>query len=349
MKRKSLVILAICLTLVLVFATSCSATPAANSQAASAPAAAAPAAAAGADSAKGEYYMVSFYAGADYFKGSFAGFKAAADALGVTAIYMGSPGTDMNAEVTVLDQVIAKNPKGIAVSCVNPDGMKASIQKAIAQGIPVVTFDADSPDSGRYCFLGTSNYNAGAVAAKALGQLLNGTGSVGVLQVPGLLNLQERVQGFEDTLASTYPNIKVVQTVNGNLDETTGAKVTSAMIQAHPDIVGIFGSDASAGVGAATAVKEAGKAGEIKIVAFDTDTGTLDLIKAGVISGSIAQGVYNMGWWSFSMLYDINGGSGNFNPVEGWKELKLNPLPQNVDTGAVVVTKDNVDAFYTKK
>lgn len=298
------------------------------------------------ESAAGEYYMISFFAGADYFKGCFAGFEAAANEAGVKATYMGSQGSDMNAEVTVLEQVIAMNPKGIAVSCVNPDGMKASIDKAIDAGIPVVTFDADSPDSKRYSFLGTGNYYAGTVAAKALGEQIGGAGQVGVLQVPGLLNLQERVDGFTDTMTALYPDVEIVQVVNGNLDQAEGAKVTSGMLQAYPEIKGIFGSDSSAGVGAATAVKEAGKAGEIKIIAFDTDTGTLDLIKEGVLSGSIAQGTYNMGWWGFQMLFNVNGGCGNFNPVEGWKEFKMNPLPPTVDTGVTVVTVDNVDSFY---
>lgn len=298
------------------------------------------------ESADGEYYMVSFYAGADYFKGCFAGFEAAAKEAGVKATYMGSQGADMNAEVTVLEQVIAKNPKGIAVSCVNPDGLKDSIDKAVSQGIPVVCYDADSPDSKRYSFLGTGNYYAGTVAAHALAEQIGSKGQVGILQVPGLHNLEQRANGFKDTIAEKYPDIEVVQTVNGNLDQAEGAKVTASMIQAYPEIVGIFGSDSSAGVGAATAVKEAGKAGDIKIIAFDTDTGTLDLIKEGVLSGSIAQGTYNMGWWSFQMLFNVNGGCGNYNPVDGWREFNINPLPPSVDTGVTVVTAENVDSFY---
>ncbi len=360
--RKNLVVMVICFVMVLSLAlTGCAAQPVAdapaaaeekpaaeaanNDTAAEAPAAAEVAASVP-ESADGEYYMISFFAGADYFKGCFAGFEAAAKEAGVTATYMGSQGTDVNAEVTVLEQVIAKNPKGIAVSCVNADALKDSINKAIDQGIPVVTYDADSKDSKRYSFLGTGNYYAGTVAARALGEQIGGKGEVGVLQVPGLSNLQERVDGFTDTLAEVYPEVKIVQIVNGNLDQTEGAKVTAGMLQAHPNIMGIFASDSSAGVGAATAVKEAGKAGQIKIIAFDTDTGTLDLIKEGVLSGSIAQGTYNMGWWSFQMLFNVNGGCGNFNPVEGWKEFGINPLPPSVDTGVTVVTAENVDSFY---
>lgn len=354
MKKTNLVVMAICLVMVLTFTlVGCNSAPV-TSTASDKPAEAAsneavaeaPAAGSVPESADGEYYMISFFAGADYFKGCFAGFEAAANEAGVTAIYMGSQGTDVNAEVTVLEQVIAKNPKGIAVSCVNADALKDSINKAIAQGIPVVTYDADSKDSNRYTFLGTGNYYAGTVAAKALGEQIGGKGEVGVLQVPGLSNLQERVDGFSDTMAAMYPEVQIVQIVNGNLDQTEGAKVTAGMLQAHPDIVGIFASDSSAGVGAATAVKEAGKAGDIKIIAFDTDTGTLDLIKEGVLSGSIAQGTYNMGWWSFQLLFNVNGGCGNFNPVEGWSEFGINPLPPTIDTGVTVVTAENVESYY---
>ncbi len=353
--RKWNLAMVICLVMVLTLViTGCTSAPVANSTAASdkpaeasnSEVAEAPAVDSAPESANGEYYMVSFFAGADYFKGCFAGFEAAAKEAGVTAIYMGSQGTDVNAEVTVLEQVIAKNPKGIAVSCVNADALKGSIDKAIEQGIPVVTYDADSKDSKRYTFLGTGNYYAGTVAAKALGEQIGGKGEVGVLQVPGLSNLQERVDGFSDTMAAMYPEVKIVQIVNGNLDQTEGAKVTASMLQANPNIVGIFASDSSAGVGAATAVKEAGKAGAIKIIAFDTDTGTLDLIKEGVLSGSIAQGTYNMGWWSFQLLFNVNGGCGNFNPVEGWKEFGINPLPPTIDTGVTVVTAENVESYY---
>lgn len=358
MKKRNLTVMVICLAMVLMLAfAGCTTQTAGDNSAAAGSSQPAGEASTAADdsaaggvpaSADGEYYMVSFFAGADYFKGCFAGFEAAANEAGVKAIYMGSQGTDVNAEVTVLEQVIAKNPKGIAVSCVNADALKDSINKAIDQGIPVVTYDADSKDSKRYAFLGTGNYYAGTVAARALGEQIGGTGEVGILQVPGLSNLQERVDGFSETMAELYPNVTIVQIVNGNLDQTEGAKVTAGMLTAHPNIVGIFASDSSAGVGAATAVKEANKAGEIKIIAFDTDTGTLDLIKEGVLSGSIAQGTYNMGWWSFQLLFNVNGGCGNFNPVEGWEEFGINPLPPSIDTGVTVVTSENVESFYSK-
>jgi ribose transport system substrate-binding protein len=154
------------------------------------------------------------------------------------------------------------------------------------------------------------------------------------------------VEGFKDTLEKDYKNLKLVQVCNGKSDQAEAAKVLSALLQAHPNIKGIFCTDATSGVGAATAVKEANKTGQVKIVSFDTDKGTLDAIKSGIISASIAQGTYVMGYQSLNFIYQLK--HGLINPVENWKDKNINPLPNFVDTGVSVVTKKNVDSFYAK-
>lgn len=293
---------------------------------------------------KEEYYMVTFASGIEYWKGCFAGMKDAADQLGVKAIYTGAPQSDVNQQVTVLEQVIAKRPAGIAVTCSNPDGLRATIDRAIEAGIPVVTFDADSPLSKRYCYLGTGNYNAGAMAARHLAKLIGGKGEVAITTVTGQLNHEERKAGFMETLAREYPNVKVVNVGNDNNDQTRAATLVAGFLQAHPNLSGVFCTDALGGVGAATAVREVNKVGQVRIVSFDTDKGTLDLIKEGIIDASIAQGTWNMGYWSMMMLYSVR--HNLVKPVDGWKAKGINPLPGVVDTGTNVVTKDNVDAFY---
>ena len=227
-----------------------------------------------AGNAKEEYYMVTFVSGIEYWKGCFAGMKDAADLLGVKAIYTGAPQADVNQQVTVLEQVTAKRPAGIAVTCSNPDGLRAPIDKAIEAGIPVVTFDADSPLSKRYCYLGTGNYNAGAMAARYLAKLIGGKGEVAVSTVTGQLNHEERKAGFMETLEKEYPNVKVVNVGNDNNDQTIAATLVAGFLQAHPNLSGVFCTDALGGVGAATAVREANKVGKVRIVSFDTDKGT---------------------------------------------------------------------------
>lgn len=295
-------------------------------------------------SPKEAYYMVTFLSGIEYWKGCYKGFEEAAKLFGVKTVYTGANQYDVNQQVTVLEQVIAQKPAGIAVTCINPDALVAPIKKAMDQGIPVVTFDSDAPLSGRYSSLLTGNENAGVIAARTLAKLIGEEGDVAMLQVPGQYNLELRGKGFKETLEKEYPKIKLVQVGNGKIDQAVSAQVTAAIIQSYPSIKGIFGSDANAGVGAATAVKEANKAGQIKIVSFDTDKGTLDLIKDGVIDATIGQGTWNMGYWGLNYLYFLN--HNLVNPVNGWKEKGINPLPPVVDTGVNVVTKENVDAFY---
>jgi ribose transport system substrate-binding protein len=295
---------------------------------------------------KETYYMVTFASGIEYWRGCFAGMKYAAGLLGVKAIYTGAPQADVNQEVTVLEQVIAKRPAGIAVTCSNPDGLKAPIDKAIAVGIPVVTFDADSPSSNRYCYLGTSNFSAGAAAARYMGKLLGGKGEVAVSTVTGQLNHEERKAGFLATLAEESPQIKVVATGNDNNDQTKAATLVAGFLQANPKLKGIFCTDSLGGVGAGVALREANMVGKVKIISFDTDQGTLDLIKEGVVSASIAQGTWNMGYWALQYLYHVR--HNLVKPVKGWKRKGINPLPGMVDTGTNIVTKSNVDAFYGK-
>lgn len=293
-----------------------------------------------------EYYMVTFASGIEYWRDCFAGMKDAAALLGVKVIYTGAPQADVNQEVTVLEQVIAKKPAGIAITCANPDGLKIPINKAIAAGIPVVTFDADSPASARYCYLGTSNFNAGATAARYMGKLLGGKGEVAISTVAGQLNHEERKDGFVHTLAKEYPKIKVVAIGNDNNDQTKAATLVAGFLQANPKLKGIFCTDSLGGVGAGVALREANAVGKVKIVSFDTDKGTLDLIKEGVVSASIAQGTWNMGYWSLQFLYSVK--HNLLKPAKDWKSKGINPLPGVVDTGTNIVTILNVDAFYQK-
>ena len=294
-----------------------------------------------------EYYMVTFLSGIEYWKGCYKGFSDAGKLYGIKTIYSGGIQYNVNEEVTILQQIIAKKPAGIALTCMNPEAFKTTIKKAMNEGIPIVTFDSDSPESGRYSFLGTGNEYAGEVAAKALAeQLDSGEAEVVVITNPAQLNNEQRVEGFKKALEKDYKNLKLVQIGYGNGDQTKAAKVLSAFLQIHPNIKGVFCTEATSGVGAATAIKEVNKEGKIKIVSFDTDKGTLDAIKSGTITASIAQGTYNMGFQSMNFLYELK--HNLINPVTDWKAKGISPLPPFVDTGVDIVTKRNVDSFYVK-
>ena len=250
-----------------------------------------------------EYYMVSFLSGIDYWKHCFEGMEDAGNALGVTTKYTGQTDSDVAGQVAVLEQVIAQSPKGIAVTCVNSTALADTINSAKEQGISVVCFDSDSPTSDRSSYLSTGNSEAGRIAAEYLVPLCGGEGKIAVLYTVGAENSESRVQGFEAW-------------------------------QANDDLVGLFCVDGIAGTAGPTAVAESGK--DLRVLAFDVDTTVLDKVKNGEIDATVAQGMYNMGFWSMMFLYtEANG-------------LSAKALPQNVDTGVTIVTKENVDEYYPK-
>ena len=280
-----------------------------------------------------EYYMVSFLSGIDYWKHCFEGMEDAGNALGVTTKYTGHTDSDVAGQVAVLEQVIAQSPKGIAVTCVNSTALADTINSAKEQGISVVCFDSDSPTSDRSSYLSTGNSEAGRIAAEYLVPLCGGEGKIAVLYTVGAENSESRVQGFEAWCAENAPGIEIVK-VNDAGDTTAATDNMSAALQANDDLVGLFCVDGIAGTAGPTAVAESGK--DLRVLAFDVDTTVLDKVKNGEIDATVAQGMYNMGFWSMMFLYtEANG-------------LSAKALPQNVDTGVTIVTKENVDEYYPK-
>lgn len=284
------------------------------------------------------YTMVTFVSGIDYWKDCYRGMQDAAEFLGVQTVYTGTPENDITAEVRVLEEVVGQQPDGVLLTVINPDGLKPTIDAAIDAGIPLVTFDADSPLSKRYSFVGTGNYYAGVVAARYLGPLV-GSGSVAISSVTAQLNHVQRRQGFIDTLAAEFPDVTTSDDliVDNENNSQVAAQTMAALLQAQPDIAGVFSTDAAGGVGVGQALREAGLS--IPTIAFDYDEGTLDLIDGGQLGATLAQGTWQMGFWGMMMLYAVR--NGLIKSVSDWQAAGISPLPPAVDTGVVVITSEN--------
>ncbi|UOQ84136.1 substrate-binding domain-containing protein [Gracilibacillus salinarum] len=285
------------------------------------------------------YVMLTFQAGIDYWKRALKGFEDSAEALNVSVEYRGATQYDVNEEITVLEQVIAKNPSGIAVSTMDPEALNPVIDQAVEAGIPVVMFDADAPESKAYAFLGTDNYYAGVTAAHKMAELLQEEGDVGIITHPNQLNHQERTQGFQDTIAKEYPNMTVVAVKDGRGDQMISKEVSEELMDEYPGMQGIFASEANGGVGVGKAVLDQDKKGQMHIISFDTDKGTLDMIEEGVISATMAQGTWEMGYWSLQFLFHLQ------HDLSGDVQAETK-LPRYMDTGITVVTKENVSDYY---
>jgi ribose transport system substrate-binding protein len=287
------------------------------------------------------YIEVSALGSLDYFYDHKLGMELAGKYLGVKTEYVGPADFDMAAMITAFEQAIAKKPQGILVVGFEPS-LDAIVDKAIDAGIPVVTLDADLPGSKRIAFVGTGNYQAGFEGGKKLASLVGEKGKVAIMTRPGQSNLEERIVGYKDALAQ-YPDIEIVQIADTQSDPTVAAQAAAALLQKYPDLAGIGCVEAAGGAGAATAVNEAGKAGQVKIVSMDRGNDVLEYIKDGIISASVAQQTALMPFYGTQILfnlynYDIPISSDNV-------KAKISGTPAVIDTGVVIVDESNYEYF----
>ncbi|MBE3096884.1 MAG: substrate-binding domain-containing protein [Planctomycetes bacterium] len=290
------------------------------------------------------YIEVSALGSLDYFYDHKMGMEMAGRALGVRTEYVGPADYDMNAMANVFELAIARKPQGLVVVGFE-NSLNALVDKAAARGIPVVTVDADLPGSKRIAFVGTGNYRAGFEGGKKMAALLGGKGKVAIMTKPGQSNLEERVRGYQDALKQS-PGMEVVQVADTQSDPVVAAQAAGSLLQRYPDLAGIACVEAAGGTGAATAVREANRVGKVKIVAMDRGNEVLEYIKDGVISATVAQQTALMPFYAVQILYNLNN-----NPVSVTTDnakAGASGAPEVVDTGVVIVDKDNCQYFMRK-
>ncbi len=101
----------------------------------------------------------------------------------------------------------------------------------------------------------------------------------------------------------TFPGVQIVALEHDGAQETESARITTALMQAHPDLAGIAGFDAGSGPGITTAVREAGKSGKIKVVGNDVNTAQLQALKDGSEQFALGQKRKFFGYWGVMSLY----------------------------------------------
>ena len=259
---------------------------------------------------------------------------SAAGPVDVEVLYAGSVDSDGSEQARVIDDTVAKGVNGIAISCDDPTACIDPINRAVTAGIPVMTWDADSPQSRRFTFMGLDNIKAGHAGASMLIQAMGTEGKVAILTgVPGADNLEERIRGFKEGLAA-YPNIQIIATVVTNDDINLGVQAVEDTMQAHPDIKGWYFAGMwplFADRGSMPLWEEAALHHGMKTIAFDALPVELELLRDGYLSGLIDQKNWFWGYEAVQILYDHIINQKNF--------------PIFFDLGYNIITKNNVDAM----
>jgi ribose transport system substrate-binding protein len=188
--------------------------------------------------------------------------------------------------------------KKVAAILLCPTDSKAigtSIAKANEAGIPVFTADIACLAEGAnvVSHIATDNYQAGRLAAQAIIEALNGDGKVGIIGHPEVESAFVRVKGFEDEVkqqkGKNGVTIEIVAKLAGSGVKDKSFKAAEDMLQAQPDLKGIFAVNDPTALGAVAAIEKAGKAGKIKVVGIDGQPEGLQAIKEGKIYADVIQ------------------------------------------------------------
>jgi len=251
--------------------------------------------------------------------------------LGIEVVveYMPPTMADVAEQNAILEKAAATRPNGVAADLVDAVDHMTAIHHLRDLGIPVVLFDSPSPDPG-ITSIGNNYTQQGIIAAERLVKLIGHAGKVAVMQ--GYPSAPNHKQRYEAQLAvlRKYPDISVVDGGIDNDDIETARQQALAVLASHADLKGYLCCDASGPIGIATAIKEAGKVGKVKVVSIDGIKPILEAIKAGVIDASSATIPKMQGSMSILMLWQASLGV---------------PMPQAIDTGIDVITQENVDAY----
>ncbi len=273
-----------------------------------------------------------------------AAFKRWGEKMGVKVSVLGPAEWDVPAQIETIEQVIATRPAGLLINGTDP-GIARAINKAVEAGIPTVVYDSDVPGSRRHAFLGTDWYQIGQMQGEEMVRLTGGKGKVAYMGILGLTNMEDGFRGLIDVLKQ-YPGIQVVGKYDDKASVETAARITSDLLAAYPDIAGICGFDSNSGPGIALAVKEAGKAGKVKITTVDWEPEHLQLVRDGVIHMLAGQKRELFCWYGAQFLFDMvhrtNRLSGND------ASLGISNVPTTVNTGLLRITRDNVAQFLKK-
>jgi ribose transport system substrate-binding protein len=235
----------------------------------------------------------------------------------------------------IVDDLLTKGVNGIAISPVDPQNQTALIDAA-AQRTLVFTQDSDAPQSARTCYIGTDNVAAGRQAGQLIREVLPEGGSI-MLFVGKLdaQNARERIQGIKEALEGS--TIRIIDVRTDDVDDVRAKANAADTLVRYPDIKGLVGLWSYNGPAILNAVREAGKVGQVRIIAFDEADETLAGVRDGVIHATVVQQPYEFGYQAIVRMAQAVRGDRSFIP-----ESKQIIVP------TLVVNRSNVEAFTTR-
>src|SRR5713226_1223569 len=289
-----------------------------------------------------KYYLVVPNTKSPYWDQVSGGLNQAARELKVYAALAGPDSYDPQAQKQEFKRIAASKPAGILVSVADPRVLTEDIDAAVANGIPVITVDADAVSSKRLFFVGTNNYEAGQMGGRALAKQLDGKGNIVVYLTAGQANMEERLTGYRSALAQ-YPQLKIVDLIDLKGDPRVAFDKTKEILAKGKPAVDAFVSMEAQSAKEVAEVLGRNKAKKV-VISMDALPPTLEGIESGGITATIAQKPFTMGYSGLRLIADLY--------LNKLPSLSLDfagnpnsPLPRFVDTGVALIDKSNLGAY----
>lgn len=238
-----------------------------------------------------------------YWRSIEQGAQEAAAIYGMQLEYAGPFRIDPNEQIKLLEKAIASKADAVLLQGINDPRYETLIDKAVRQGIPVITVDSDEPSSQRLSYVGTDNLEAGKQMGKLVAHAAGNQGSIAVLigneQAP---NQQLRLKGFRSVI-ERFPELTIVDVRSSNISRLQAAGETEDLLKHNPQVDYMVGLSALDGIGIWEASERIRPDG-LQIFAFDDLEETLEGIRQGKINSTIIQQPYDIGYDAISLLND---------------------------------------------
>lgn len=194
---------------------------------------------------------------------------------------------DLSKQLADIEDFIVKGVDVIVISPVDSKGALAAIMKARQAGIKVITVDIPVEGAEVTSYIGTDNYTGGVKAGELMAKELGGKGKVAIIDYPTVQSVVNRINGFKDAIAK-HPDIEIVAQQTG-ITRAEALAAAQNMLQANPDINGIFGFGDDAALAAGVAVKAAGLQDQVKVIGFDGMQEARDAVDSNPVMVGVIQ------------------------------------------------------------
>jgi ribose transport system substrate-binding protein len=231
-----------------------------------------------------------------------------------------------------MNDLVAAGVSAIMVSAVDPKSSTEALNE-IGKQVPLFTTDSDAPATNRIAYIGSSNTDAGKQAGQiALKALPNGGKCIGFVGLPGADNARERIEGMKSVIAGS--KVELIDVRGDDIDQTRAKRNVEDALAANPDINCMVGFYSYNPPRIYEVLKEAGKLGQITVIAFDEDPITLGGVREGSIAGTVVQQPFEWGYQGMKLMAKY---------LEGDKSVV--PANKLVIVPTQIIDKANVDAF----